>query len=375
MEPSTAPPRSSAPAAHAPAPSVGPAAAPSSTAADHLARFEFSDLGTKILMVEWHPGGSSSTTTTTATSTSSSLHRTSSTGTAAPAAAIGTNPINTPLETLSDPVCKPDGTSWEVSWPGKSTFLPATETDDEVAGTRRRVYFLLPPQASIPTEVTITPPGRPSIVVKPLPAIFPPGFHAEAGSRGVLHTLWAKKRLSKLAREVDAEMRANAESVGLEMALTEKQWIVDNFLMSPPAQPLPLSPLSPVPSRLGDKFKGLRLATSPGDLGTGSSANTFTGADVPSQTLSPQGTDIAVSSFSSIPYAPQEWGQAGPISLNAAMTQGPTPTSAVHREGEDDLFALPLSPRSIDTKRSPFSVRGLVVGQNLGSRMPLLAAF
>lgn len=207
-------------------------------------------------MVEWHPGTSSVDADPTA---GSSL--TTPSEDLAPKAKPDAAPVTGTPATNS---CS-DTTAWEVSWPGKSTFLPARDTDQDEAGTRRRVYFLLPPEASIPTNVTIRPPGRPSIVVKPLPAIFPPGFDVESGARGVLHTLWAKKRLSELQREMEAEMRANAESVGLEMALTEKQWIIENFLPSPSA-PVPMSPRSPVPGRLGDKLKGLRLATSPEDL-------------------------------------------------------------------------------------------------------------
>jgi hypothetical protein len=263
---------------------VDPPSAPIATA--HLARFEFSDLGTKILMVEWHPG--------TIASSCSSSSASASTDTAAPAAAspaadaapsgayTGARSLTThspSMAVASKPTTDADtqsaashhhlasdSSAWEVSWPGKSTFLPAGDTDQDEAGTRRRVYFLLPPEASIPTNVSIAPPGQPGIVVKPLPAIFPPGFDVEAGARGVLHTLWAKKRLSELQREMDAEMRANAESVGLEMALAERQWIIEHFLPTPAMVPAPMSPRSPLPGRLGDKLKGLRLATSPEDL-------------------------------------------------------------------------------------------------------------
>ncbi|KAG6031133.1 hypothetical protein E4U41_007697 [Claviceps citrina] len=327
----------SAPAAPgAVASSRGATSTAASTATAHMARFEFSDLGTKILMVEWHPGPSAS-------SSSASSSASSSVTTAA----------------------------WEVSWPGKSTFLPAGETDDDEAGPRRRVYFLLPPEASIPAQVTITPPGRSKIVVKPLPAIFPPGFGVEAGTRGVLHTIWAKKRLSELQKEMEAEMRANAESVGLEMAMAEKKWIEENFLSPPPPPPpppssdpaasVPMSPPSQMPGRLGDKLKGLRLATSPADLVPSPRANTFTGTDIPPQTLSPQGGDVAVSSFSSIPPRGLV-GHPGPepipmSSLNAAVRgEPPAPVGAPLRDGDDELFALPLSPRSRGLmKRGPFS--------------------
>lgn len=185
-----------------------------------------------------------------------------------------------------------EAAGWEVSWPGKSTFLPARETDDEdddvdEAGPRRRVYFLLPPEASVPAQVTITPPGRTPILVKPLPAIFPSGFNLETGPLGVLHTLWAKKRLSELEREMEAEMRANTESVGLEMAMAEKDWIVANFLEAKPppvpcdgqpcdgASVVPVPLRSPGPGRLADKLKGMRLGTSAADLVPSSTGNAW----------------------------------------------------------------------------------------------------
>lgn len=221
--------------------------------ATHLARFEFSDRGTKILMVEWYPG--------TAATTLSNQDTNSAAGVVSGDKASTGGDAATPTRAPASPVV--DAAVWEVSWPGKSTFLPARDTDENDA--RRRVYFMLPPEAPVPATVTIARPGRASLVLKPLPAIFPEHFQAESGPRGVLHTIWAKKRLRELELEMEAEMRANAESVGLEMALAEKQWIVDNFLRAP-AAPAPTSPRSPVSGRLGDKLKGLRLATSPADL-------------------------------------------------------------------------------------------------------------
>jgi hypothetical protein len=276
MGPSSGAPRpdaeSVAEAAHEPAQSEVPAV----MATPHMARFEFSDAGTKILMVEWLPGdGGSAAAATDAGSGPASSG--SATKTAAGAGASATD-ADTP---------------WQVSWPGKSTFLPARDVEASMAKeqardksgadadampeaqARRRVYFLLPPDAPVPATVTITPPGQPSIEVKPLPAIFPESFldaESATGSRGVLHTIWAKKRLSELEREMDAELRANAESVGVEMALAEKQWIVDNFLRPPaqlvasPTAVTPATPRSPITGRLGEKLKGLRLATSPSDL-------------------------------------------------------------------------------------------------------------
>ncbi|TFB06362.1 hypothetical protein CCMA1212_002319 [Trichoderma ghanense] len=311
--------------------------------ATHLARFEFSDHGTKILMVEWYPGaptlsGQDTTTTPSVDVVSSD-------------------------KAHDDAV---DAAAWEVSWAGKSIFLPARDTDDD-DDARRRVYFMLPPEAPVPATVTVACPGRPSIVLKPLPAIFPEHFHAESGPRGVLHTIWAKKRLRELELEMEAEMRANAESVGLEMALAEKQWIVDNFLRAPPSSPpassssnsstaaAAMSPRSPVSGRLGDKLKGLRLATSPADLVPSPAANTFTSPDSQSHMLSPHGGDIAVSSFSAISRSRP----TGPMSLDAALQGGAVPSQPDAQDAEDDLFALPMSPRSPDMIKSPFSALGV----------------
>lgn len=259
MDPSSGPPRPAVDAAPtAPGPSSSLSSSTSATAIDtpatitttaHLARFEFSDQGTKVLMVEWHPAVDAAPTP-------------------APAQAQALVPASTPA--LDSPL---EPAAWQVAWPGRSatTVIPARDADEDEAGPRRRVYFLLPPEAPIPSVVTIARYGRTSLTVKPLPAIFPPGFDADAGSRGVLHTLWAKRRLTELQHEIDVELRAHAESVGLEMVLAEKQWILDNFLRS---RPLPASPQSPSPAhrRLGDRFKGLRLATSPAELAVADSA-------------------------------------------------------------------------------------------------------
>ncbi|UNI15228.1 hypothetical protein JDV02_001782 [Purpureocillium takamizusanense] len=354
----------------------------------HLARFEFSEQGTKILMVEWHPGDVAASASSSASASASASARPDNTTVTSsrPAAAPkpDSDPASPPPPGLDRPALD-SAAAWEVSWPGKSTVLPARDADQDAAGACRRVYFLLPQEASIPPAVTIARPGRPSLVVKPLPAIFPDGFDADAGARGVLHTLWAKKRLSELDREMDAELRANAESVGLEMALAEKKWIVDNFFRPPPAPSTsaPLSPRSPVPGRLGDKLKGLKLATSATDLlpsptgwchrldkatplpsfvlvhkltTTVSLANTFTGAGVTSHTLLPQMGDVAVPSFSAIARGNGNGnGYAAPASLDAAV-KGVLSSHPGPADGEDDLFALPISPRSPDMKKSPFSI-------------------
>ncbi|KAL6810579.1 hypothetical protein V8C40DRAFT_129835 [Trichoderma camerunense] len=325
--------------------------------ATHLARFEFSDRGTKILMVEWYPGAAAAPTPSGQDTTNASVDVVFS-DKAGPQShdthaddALAAPAQHVPVP--SSPVV--DAAVWEVSWAGKSTFLPARDTDED--DTRRRVYFMLPSDVPVPATVTIARPGRPSLILKPLPAIFPEHFQAESGPRGVLHTIWAKKRLRELELEMEAEMRANAESVGLEMALAEKQWIVDNFLRAPPSPtPTTMTPRSPVTGRLGDKLKGLRLATSPADLVPSPAANTFTSPESQSHMLSPLGGDIAVSSFAAISRSRP----TGPMSLDAALqgNAAPLQQQPEGHDAEEDLFALPMSPRSPDMIKSPFSALG-----------------
>lgn len=189
--------------------------------------------------------------------------------------------------------------SWHVSWEGKKTVLPADEQVNDNDHTRR-CYFLLPPGTTIPPVITLTyepPPNsastvknQDSIQINPLPAIYPLELGAtarSAGKKGVLHTIWAKKRLQSLEKEIKAESDYNPEGVALEMAIQEKEWIESNFgvgggqqrpagLNSQDAsgtqgQGAPLSPsytpVSPTGGRrLTEKLKGLKLETSEGGL-------------------------------------------------------------------------------------------------------------
>lgn len=216
-----------------------------------LSRFEFEtgtkgNEGTKILMVEWDA-----------------------------AAALGRDPKTTKAS-LDD---------WEVKWDGKEALAVLPIRDAETPESTCRIHFLLPPKAPIPTLITVSPklsaPEAADLHTKPLPAIFPEGLvNEDKGTRGVLHTIWAKSRLEQLEDEIVVEMKANGESVGLEMALQERQWIVDHFGLqidtsSAEAIPLspqgadassPVSPRSPIGGRLGEKLRGLKLATSPAEL-------------------------------------------------------------------------------------------------------------
>ncbi|KAK2047048.1 hypothetical protein LZ31DRAFT_564029 [Colletotrichum somersetense] len=300
-----------------------------------LARFEFEtgkgNEGTKILMVEWDP-------------------------LAAPS-----------VLSLASATSK----AWEVSWEGKTSFLPAS---DKVIATNKRVYFLLPPGATVPPVVTISHPDGTTLTTKPLPAIFPPGLavgNPDVGLRGILHTIWARKRLSGLQEEVEIEMKTNVEGVGLEMVLQERQWIARHFgvalktdlgqnatMITSRTPPSPGSPKAPLAGRLGEKLKGLKLATSAADLVAGSAGSADESAYVRTISFSPAPSDIAVSSFSDVMrqtapgYPPVE----GSVSLDALLSKSTFSSMQQDQDQEEGLFALPMSPRSPEMKRSPFSL-------------------
>lgn len=235
-----------------------------------LSRFEFEagttgNEGTKILMVEWDAAAA-----------------------AAAAAALGSAAASSDEEKAAQATAPASLDDWEVTWDGKEALAVLPIRDAETAPSTCRIYFLLPPKAPIPTLITISPSSSSKTAeapadlhTKPLPAIFPEGLVSEdKGTRGVLHTIWAKSRLEQLEDEIAAEMKANGEGVGLEMVLQERQWIVDHFglkIDTSSAEAIPLSPQgaevgssasprSPVGGRLGEKLKGLKLATSPAEL-------------------------------------------------------------------------------------------------------------
>lgn len=70
--------------------------------------------------------------------------------------------------------------------------------------------------------------------------------------------------------------------------------------------------------------------------------------------LSPLGGDIAVSSFAAISRSRP----SGPISLDAALSGDTATLQSSSNDAEDDLFAMPMSPRSPDMIKSPFSALG-----------------
>ncbi|KAK0656427.1 hypothetical protein B0T16DRAFT_315789 [Cercophora newfieldiana] len=298
-----------------------------------LSRFEFetgkANEGTKILMVEWDGSVGAS---------SSSSSR------------------------------KAKSSDWDISWDGKTAVLYVR--DAAAAADTCRVYFLLPPGAAIPPLITITRknagPEACVLRTKPMPAIFPAGLGGgdEAGRRGVLHTIWAKLRMAELDAEIEAEAKENGESVGLEMAVQERLWIIEHFglksakgapepptLRIPQSPMSPASPRSPIGGRLGEKLKGLKLATSPLELAAASNGELFQNA---AKTAPPRMAPL-------LPPGPShlhDSSNGGVGSLNAIVGANvpPARTAGPDEATEEELFALPMSPRSPEMKRSPFSL-------------------
>ncbi|KAJ2905076.1 hypothetical protein MKZ38_006469 [Zalerion maritima] len=239
-----------------------------SSAVDVVARFEFEtgrgNEGTKVLLVEWESGPD-----------------------------------------------EPPPDNCEVEWEGKTEVLAVTDRRAITASSRQRLLFWLPPTASVPPTISITRPGRAVLHAKPLPAIFAPGLGPavpDAGRRGVLHTLWASLKMAVLDDEISREAKENTESVGLGMALQEKDFILEHFGIGDPnhttgghdskaaagpvlpplataqSEPSPIHPdtRSPVSVRMAEKLKGLKLATSPEGL-----AAAATGKNQPNAYLAP----------------------------------------------------------------------------------------
>lgn len=279
----------------------------------------------------------------------------------------------------------------------------------EARAEAHRVYFFLGARRAVPATISLTlsatppsdaststtTPADPVVVweVRPQPA--PPlqptsegEAEVEDGGKGPLHTRWATRRLSSLHREIAEEARRNCEGIALQMALGEKEFIERNFgvgegaatrgrraasgaaagLLVRPAGhgevPLsPHSPLSPGESRLSDKLRGLKLQTGGAGedevavplckgqrerLATTSSTSpsaAVTAKQAPAPTPQPAG----MSSISAILAGP------GPGDSTAMRGCGADVSEEQEEEGTDGLFALPLSPRSPEMAKSPFS--------------------
>ena len=289
----------------------------------------------------------------------------------------------------------PAGT-WQVSWSGKTTVLPA---DERTAENNRRLYFLLPPGTTIPPRVVLSynPPAESApgskaqrLTVNPLPAIFSPDLGASArssGKKGVLHTIWAKKRLQVLDREIKREEEYNLEGIALDLAKSEKEWIENNFgvttLKLPgldlsglsnypngPISPGLNTPRSPGGRKLSEKLRGLSIGTKDRDLAPRDAANTPSHDSHP---LSPDNDDVAYSSFSQFrktaaasttaPAKQRVKAQMPPEQVRRQQSKQNSmdsvtksrPLSPRPREPSDELFAKALSPRSPDDAKSPFS--------------------
>lgn len=283
-----------------------------------LSRFEFEagtkgNEGTKILMVEWDAAAALSAAQKDKADKEDKKEEEAK----ADVESKISHDVSTETLAAEAAAAAAAGTStddWEVRWDGKEvlpTLRPIRDADTPAPTCR--LYFLLPPGAPIPALVTVAhrrPGASPDLHAKPLPAIFPEGLSipaataagagaesgaarrrssvkAMAGTRGVLHTIWARARVAQLRDEIEAEMKANGESVGLEMALQERQYIIEHFGLTDDEEddedaatsPLgtrrgedaaagasPASPRSPIGGRLGEKLRGLKLATSPAEL-------------------------------------------------------------------------------------------------------------
>jgi hypothetical protein len=387
--------------------------APSVSTPQARARFEFENGrgndGTKVLMVEWEDDATTSVIAgkwsiswegkpSHASQESTLLPAAETTTTSTTGAASAVSSAVSPTATL-----KKGGRSHEV------------ETS---AGKTHRIYFLLGIKRHIPAIVTLTLHPHDTTVepiawtTNPLPAIFPPGLaDRETANRGkgILHNLWATRRLQRLEHEIEEEAKTNCEGIAFQLAWSEREWIEKEFkislreskgqsaqsespkatraqpiprlqspgglnLRSPGDAPLsPSSPLSPGGSRLSEKLKGLKLQTTSDSSTVRPADDEFAVPPCPGKREKLM-TDNTKSSSSPIqkkasPASKKDHGGAAPnmSSIGSVLAGNRVGGSSESSEGgsasgsKDDadeeagLFALPLSPRSPDMKKSPFS--------------------
>ncbi|KAK6069738.1 hypothetical protein SCUP234_10493 [Seiridium cupressi] len=299
------------------------------------ARFEFEtgcgNEGTKVLVVEWNP-------------------TVSETG------------------IISSHQAPQDLHDWEVSWEGK-TPRERNQVREIEGKSTFRILILIEDGIQVPSVVTISQPssGR-RLVARPMPAIFTPALGADvtkaAGRRGVLHTQWAEKRMKQLQKEYDQEVLINGEGVGAVMAYDDLTWVAHHFGLQhpypagrptqPDAPPTPQSPRSPIGGKLGEKLRGLKLATSPSEL-------VNTGGQKQNQHyFTPANSGTTVPSLSALSTAVLPRSSASGVASLDAMVEGvqkpPARPPLESLATEDELFALPMSPRSPEMKKSPFSL-------------------
>jgi hypothetical protein len=247
----------------------------------------------------------------------------------------------------------------------------------------------------VPATVTLTLTSadgkRPPIVWKtnPLPAIFPPSLSdpkAKKG-KGVLHGMWAEKRLEKLEREIQEEAHSNCEGIALQMAISEKEWIEDNFGLTKKQHTVeirlqdiprsPTSPLSPSGRRLSEKLRGLKLQTIDSPVRPANDEVAVPlcrgkvqklAAAAESNTPAPQPQMTAILPPST--FATNTPHTASSLQSIGAILSGqeiPAIGFSKHEE-EAELFALPLSPRSPDMAKSPFSFAAEDTRRYLGAQ-------
>ncbi|KAK6187992.1 hypothetical protein LQW54_013576 [Pestalotiopsis sp. IQ-011] len=269
---------------------------------------------------------------------------------------------------------------WDVSWGGKVPRArnQVKEADGSGSSTTLRVLVLIEDDVQVPSVVTIAQrsSGR-ALLARPMPAIYTAALGADvakaSGRRGVLHTQWAEKRLEQLRTEYDRELQTNSEGVGAAMAYEDLTWVVEHFGLRHPYEedgPPPQSsrhqampPRSPVGGKLGEKLRGLKLATSPSELlnTTGQRQNPHYFTPGSSGTTAP---GLPRSSGRLVTGTSSGSGSGGVASLDAMVKnnssgsgmQAGRPPLHDTQATEDELFALPMSPRSPEMEISPFSL-------------------
>lgn len=218
---------------------------------------------------------------------------------------------------------------------------------------RATVHFLLTGNALIPDAIHIlfVPTWGTPLTLATVPT--PSRTNYQSGGKRNLHSAWAEARmddlatLEEIARELELEgargvgtgnLKVGVEGGGMDeeavrregwMVGEEMIWVRETFLNKHIAEE------EPGPSN---------------DTGLGLNINTNSGSKAPlklSTTVSPGGTVY-----------------------KSASSTNHLRTTAIAQEEEDDLFALPLSPRSPEMSVSPFSMfRGEAVGKQPMSRL------
>ncbi|CAK7220845.1 hypothetical protein SCUCBS95973_004294 [Sporothrix curviconia] len=120
-------------------------------------------------------------------------------------------------------------------------------------------------------------------------------------------------------------------------------------------------PRSPIGGKLGEKLRGLKLATSPADLAVSSRSKPRASTSTIRSAAAISMPRPSVFSSRSGLHTSIELYEGVQSSLDAVIQDShvggrSTDTGSNVVDGEDELFALPLSPRSPEMARSPFSL-------------------